>query len=54
MRAGVKPPELAWAETVVSLCDRFHVLPSAVLAEDAELLRMLALLDPDVGKRRPD
>lgn len=45
-----KPAELAWAETVIGLCDRFHVLPSAVLAEDAGLLRMLNLLDPDCGQ----
>lgn len=45
-----KPGELTWAETVVSLAERFGVLPSAVLAEDAEILRMLNLLDPDCGK----
>jgi hypothetical protein len=45
-----KPAELAWAEQVLYLCDRFGVLPSAVLAEDAGLLRMLALVDPDCGK----
>jgi hypothetical protein len=45
-----KPPELAWAETVIGLAERFHVLPSAVLAEDAGLLRMLNLIDPDCGK----
>lgn len=49
MKVG-KPAELAWAETVLSLCDRFHVLPSAVLAEDASLLRMINLTDPDCGK----
>lgn len=47
---GDKPPELAWAETVLALADRFGVLPSAVLAEDAGLLRMLNLVDPDCGK----
>ena len=46
----VKPPALAWAETVVALCERFGQLPSAVLAEDAGLLRMLNLVDPDCGK----
>lgn len=45
-----KPSELTWAERVIGLCDRFHVLPSQVLAEDAGMLRMLALLDPDLGK----
>jgi hypothetical protein len=45
-----KPPELAWAETVIGLAERFHVLPSAVLAEDAGLLRMLNLIDPKCGK----
>ncbi len=45
-----KPAELAWAETVVGLAERFHVLPSAVLDEPAETLAMLALLDPDCGK----
>lgn len=49
MKQG-KPAELSWAETVVGLAERFHVLPSAVLAEDVELLQMLALLDPDCGK----
>lgn len=44
-----KPSELAWAESIVGLAERFHVLPSAVLAEDADMLRMLALLDPDLG-----
>lgn len=28
---------------VLALCDRWHKLPSEVLAEDATLLRMLAL-----------
>jgi hypothetical protein len=45
-----KPAQLAWAEQVIALCDRFHVLPSAVLAEDAGLLRMLNLIDPECGK----
>lgn len=47
-----KPPELEWAEIVVGLAERFGVLPSAVMAEDAGLLRMLGLLDPDCGKAR--
>ncbi len=45
-----KPAELAWAEAVIGLAERFGVLPSAVLAEDASLLRMLRLLDDDLGK----
>lgn len=45
-----KPSELAWAESIVGLAERFHVLPSAILAEDAGLLRMLALLNPDLGR----
>lgn len=45
-----KPVELTWAERVVALADRFHVLPSQVLEEDAGTLRMLGLLNPDCGK----
>lgn len=30
---------------IIGLCDRFKVLPSQVLAEDSELLRMLAVID---------
>ena len=47
---GPKPPELDWAERVIALSERFHALPSAVLGEDSEMLRMLALLNPDCGK----
>ena len=47
---SLKPAELYWAERVVALAERFGVLPSAVLAEDASLLRMLELLNPDLGK----
>jgi hypothetical protein len=28
---------------VLRICDRFHVLPSQVLAEDASLLRLLKI-----------
>lgn len=28
---------------VVGLCERFHCLPSQLLAEDAEFLRMIAI-----------
>jgi hypothetical protein len=45
-----KPVELTWAETTLALCERFGVLPSALMAEDADLLRMLNLVDPDCGK----
>ncbi len=31
------------AETILGLCDRFHVLPSQVLAEDAYLIRLLRI-----------
>jgi hypothetical protein len=37
---------------VVSLCERFGCLPSALLAEDAALLGMVRLVDlarPEVG-----
>jgi len=33
------------ARTVLGLCRQFHVLPSQVLAEDVELMRMLAIED---------
>lgn len=45
-----KPPELFWAEQVIALCERFHVLPSQLLQEDAAMLRMLGLLSPNCGK----
>lgn len=38
-----KPPELAEAEWVFGLCERFHCLPSQLLGEDVGLLRMLEL-----------
>ena len=44
-----KPSALTWAERVVALAERFGVLPSAVLAEDASTWRMLTLLDPKCG-----
>lgn len=31
------------AELVLSMCDRFHCLPSAVYEEDASLLRLLQI-----------
>jgi hypothetical protein len=36
-----RPAELATAEIVIGLCDRWHCLPSQVLAEPAWVLRML-------------
>lgn len=45
-----KPAELTTAEQVIGLARQFGVLPSAILAEDVGLLRMLALLEPDCGK----
>jgi hypothetical protein len=42
---------------MLTLCDRFHCLPSAILAEDSELLRMLDIeklvldADPDFRTR---
>lgn len=40
----MKPAEAVWAETVVELCREFHCLPSQLLQEDIEFLRMLALV----------
>ena len=39
-----KPWELARAELIDGLCQRYHCLPSELLREDASLLRMLAIL----------
>jgi len=39
-----KPAELARWELVDMLAQRYHVLPSAVLAEDVSLLRGLSIL----------
>jgi hypothetical protein len=36
-----KPRELAQAELILGLCERFGCLPSALLQEDATILRML-------------
>lgn len=30
---------------IVGLCDRFHCLPSQLLEEDAELLRLVRIVD---------
>lgn len=40
------------AEWILSLCRQFHKLPSEILAEDAELLQLLAIEElgnPDKG-----
>lgn len=39
-----KPGELAQAEMVLALCERFHCLPSALEQEDSTLLYMLNIL----------
>lgn len=45
--------ELAEAELIIGLCDRFHCLPSVLMEEDVYLLRMLRLVErgrrDDVG-----
>jgi hypothetical protein len=33
------------AEFIVPLCERFHVLPSQVLKEDAEVVRLVNIYD---------
>ena len=40
----VKPYDLYVAELVDALCQRYGALPSQVLAEDVEMLRMLAMI----------
>lgn len=37
------PAEAIEARVVLGLCDRFHKLPSELLAEDVYLLRLLAI-----------
>ena len=37
-----KPAELEMAEIVDGICQRYSCLPSAVMAEDVGILRMLA------------
>ena len=43
-RPVVKPVELEMAEIVDGICQRYSCLPSAVLAEDVGILRMLAII----------
>ena len=44
------PEELRVARFIDSLCRRYSCLPSAVLAEDAGLLRMIAVLAEAEGE----
>lgn len=37
--------ELAEAELVLGLCERFHCLPSQIMNESADLLRLIAIQD---------
>jgi len=39
-----KPTELELAEIVDGICQRYSCLPSAVMAEDVGILRMLAIV----------
>ena len=39
-----KPMELEMAEIVDGICQRYSCLPSALLREDAGILRMLAIV----------
>jgi hypothetical protein len=44
-------------ELILAICDRFHCLPSQVLAEDASILRLVsieALAKPDDDGEVPD
>ena len=48
-----KPSELAQAELILGICERFGQLPGAVLAEDVSLLRLLHLEDLGGGRDGP-
>ena len=43
-RPVVKPVELEMAEIVDGICQRYSCLPSAVMAEDVGILRMLTII----------
>ena len=43
-RPIIKPTELELAEIIDGICQRYSCLPSAVLAEDVGILRMLAIV----------
>ena len=45
-----EPRELTSAKIILGLCDRWHKLPSQVLAEPAEVLRLLRV--EELGIRR--
>ena len=38
-----EPNELTEARWILAMCERFHCLPSALMDEDAELLRLLTI-----------
>lgn len=40
----MKPAELVTAEMVIDICHEFHCLPSQLMSEDIEFLRMLSLV----------
>ena len=40
---GLMPVEVVEARLILGLCDRFHKLPSEVVAESAYLLSLLAI-----------
>ena len=55
-----KPWELACAELIDGLCQRYHCLPSEIMKEDSSLLKMLAILNlaqpespPSGNKKEP-
>lgn len=50
-RLVVKPFELERAELIDGLCRRYGALPSAVLAEDVEMLRILIMIGGDDGNK---
>lgn len=39
-----KPAALDEAELIDGLCQRYHCLPSALLAEDVSVIKMLAIV----------
>lgn len=49
-----KPLEMARAEFILGMCERFGCLPSQLLAEDAGLMRMLKLETMGRGEGRSD
>ena len=47
-----KPSELAEAEMILGLCERFHCLPSQIVEEDASLLRLILI--EQMGNPEPE